>query len=390
MATVELRNVDKVFPGGVRAVKDISLDVAEGELLVLVGPSGCGKSTILRMLAGSEEVTAGQILIDGQTVNQLPPQQRNVAMVFQNYALYPHKTVRQNLAFPLRMMNVPKDQRSRRVEEVADTLGLSRWLDQRPKNLSGGQRQRVAMGRAMVRKPSVFLLDEPLSNLDAKLRVQIRAEIAQLQRRMGATMIYVTHDQVEAMTLGGRVAVLSEGELQQVGTGQELYDRPANTFVAGFIGSPAMNLFRTQLHREEGGGVGLEFGERRLSVSEQTLRRHGRIDALADRPLIAGLRPEAFTPESEADPGNRVELEVATSEALGHENIVYFDSPAPLVAAEGGRAGETADSPGRMSARLPATEAPPEVGSRITLGIDTTRLLLFDPQGHRLGDAGTL
>ena len=382
MATVQLRHVDKVFPDGTRAVADFSLDVRDGEFLVLVGPSGCGKSTILRMLAGLEEPTGGEIRIGGETVIHRPPQKRNVAMVFQQYALYPHKTVRQNLAFPLRMMKVPTAERNERVARVAETLGLTPWLDRRPKHLSGGQRQRVAMGRAMVRSPAVFLLDEPLSNLDAKLRVQVRAEIAQLQRRMRTTTIYVTHDQVEAMTLGDRVAVLLDGRLQQIGGGRELYDAPANVFVAGFLGSPGMNIFHTRLHGGEGDTLELEFGEQRLAVPEEAAARFGRVDALLERPLLAGLRPEAFSPAEDGARENGVRVRIAASEALGHENLVYFESPAPVFGQPA--AGGEEHAAARMVARLPAAGPPPASGDSVVLTVDARRLVLFDGEGKAL------
>jgi len=386
MASVELRNVDKVFPDGTRAVSGLSFDVRDGEFVVLVGPSGCGKSTILRMLAGLEEVTSGEILIDGRSVNHLPPQKRNTAMVFQNYALYPHKTVRQNLAFPLRMMEVPRDERNERISQVAEILGLTPWLDRRPKQLSGGQRQRVAMGRAMVRKPAVFLLDEPLSNLDAKLRVQVRAEIAGLQRRMQTTTVYVTHDQVEAMTLGERVAVLLDGQLQQVGTGQELYEQPANVFVAGFIGSPGMNIFCSRLRRGEGDTFMLEFGDTQLAVPNEVIDRYGRVEDLLDEPFLAGLRPEAFSPAEEASGTNRIRVRVASSEALGHENIVYFNSPVRMHGQETITAGAGGEehAAGRMAARLPAAGSSPSADDEFTLAVDTGKLVLFSQEDGTL------
>ena len=389
MATVELKHVTKIFADGTEAVHDVSLEVKDGEFVVLVGPSGCGKSTILRMLAGLEEVSSGEIRIDGKVVNHQPPQKRNTAMVFQNYALYPHKTVRQNLAFPLRMMKVDKEERAKRISQVAELLGLTTWLDRRPKNLSGGQRQRVAMGRAMVRDPVVFLLDEPLSNLDAKLRVQVRAEIAQLQQRMKTTTVYVTHDQVEAMTLGDRVAVLLDGRLQQVGDGQELYRQPDNVFVAGFIGSPGMNIFHSRLERAEDQETPhLDFGQQRLAVSADVVGEYGPIGKLLDQPLLAGLRPEAFSPAERVESENRVQVRVVASEALGHEDIVYFESPAPVYGHEQASAGtaENKRSPGTMVARLPAAGSSLEAGQEIQLGIDTQKLVLFDQHGNRLGN----
>ncbi|MCU7809081.1 MAG: ABC transporter ATP-binding protein, partial [Candidatus Thiodiazotropha sp. (ex Semelilucina semeliformis)] len=247
MASIRLDKVSKQYDGHDAIIEEMDLQIRDGELLVLVGPSGCGKSTLLRMVAGLEEISAGEILIDDQVVNQLPPQKRNLAMVFQNYALYPHMTVRENLAFPLKMQRLSRDEVNRRVAQTAELLSLGNLLDRRPKQLSGGQRQRVAMGRAMVRDADAFLMDEPLSNLDAKLRVEIRSEIAALQRRLGITTLYVTHDQVEAMTLGHRVAVMRAGKLQQVATPSRLYEHPVNVFVAGFIGNPGMNVLRVML-----------------------------------------------------------------------------------------------------------------------------------------------
>lgn len=266
MAPVRFEHVFKVYPNGYTAIKDLCLDIQEGEFLVFVGPSGCGKSTALRMLAGLEDITAGKLFIGDRLVNHENPQQRNIAMVFQNYALYPHMTVRQNMEFPLRMMHMPHRERHARVESAAQKLGLTALLHKKPKDMSGGQRQRVAMGRAIVRDPAVFLMDEPLSNLDAKMRVQIRTEIATLQERLDKTMVYVTHDQVEAMTLGDRVAVMRAGQLQQIAPPQALYDRPANIFVAGFMGSPAMNIFQTRLQTAERGELLLAFGDQSLVV----------------------------------------------------------------------------------------------------------------------------
>src|SRR5881397_3190866 len=259
MATITYESVGKVYPDGTEAVADLELELDDGELMVLVGPSGCGKSTALRMTAGLEDITSGRLLIDEEVVNAKQPQERDIAMVFQDYALYPHMTVRQNMGFALRMMKLPKSEIRRRVDEAAERLSLTALLDRRPKNLSGGQRQRVAMGRAIVREPKAFLMDEPLSNLDAKLRVQMRAEISALQKQLGVTTLYVTHDQVEAMTMGDRVAVMKNGRLQQCAPPQELYDDPANVFVAGFMGSPKMNLFHSLLRREADGSAWLRF-----------------------------------------------------------------------------------------------------------------------------------
>ncbi len=294
MAEISFRDVTKVYGDGTEAVTSLSLDIADGEFVVLVGPSGCGKSTLLRMLAGLEAITAGDILVDGAVVNQVHPRDRDVAMVFQNYALYPHMTVFANIAFPLRQTKVPSAEITRRVTEVAETLELSEHLKRRPAALSGGQRQRVAIGRAIVRQPKAFLLDEPLSNLDAKLRVQMRAELAQLHADLGVTTVFVTHDQTEAMTLGERVAVLNDGELRQVGTPQELYHRPADLFVAGFIGSPAMNLLTAKVRSgEASGGPVLDFGTAgSVAVPEAAAELCASAPRGAD--LVAGIRPESL------------------------------------------------------------------------------------------------
>jgi multiple sugar transport system ATP-binding protein len=328
MASVEFEHVDKVYSDGTRAVVDCSLRIADGELMVFVGPSGCGKSTLLRLLAGLEQVTAGTVRIGDRVVNDLAPQERNIAMVFQDYALYPFMSVRRNLEFPLKMRKLPRDEMRRRVESVATLLDITHLLDRLPKQLSGGQRQRVAMGRALVREPTVFLLDEPLSNLDAKLRVQVRAEIGELQHRTRTTMIYVTHDQVEAMTLGDRVAVLHQGRLQQVATPRELYDRPANVFVAGFIGNPPMNLFSTRLSADEGHGATMTVGEQTVpvSIADITDKIAGR-----DQRLTAGVRPEAFELVSSEPAAGCIRVIVEHVEYLGHETLAHVcagDAPA--------------------------------------------------------------
>lgn len=313
MAGVDFEHIDKTFPDGTRAIVDCTLQIADGELVVFVGPSGCGKSTLLRLLAGLEQVTSGTLWIGERVVNDLPPQERNVAMVFQDYALYPFMTVRGNLEFPLKMRKLPRDERRRRVEWAAGLLDISQLLNRLPRQLSGGQRQRVAMGRALVREPTVFLLDEPLSNLDAKLRVQVRAEIGELQRRMGTTMIYVTHDQVEAMTLGQRVAVLHQGRLQQVAAPREIYDHPANAFVAGFIGNPPMNLFPSRVIVDGQGRTCITVGDQLVPVSFQLRPKTA---------VTAGIRPEAFRLASEsASDGIRVTLEHV--EYLGHETLAH-------------------------------------------------------------------
>jgi multiple sugar transport system ATP-binding protein len=314
MAAVEFEQVEKVFPDGTRALVGCTMLVEDGELMIVVGPSGCGKSTLLRLVAGLEEVSAGRVRIGGRVVNDLSPQERNVAMVFQDYALYPHLSARRNLEFPLRMRRLPRADMRRRVERVADLLTIGHLLDRLPKQLSGGQRQRVAMGRALVREPSVFLLDEPLSNLDAKLRVQVRAEIGELQERTRTTMIYVTHDQVEAMTLGHRVAVLDQGRLQQVAAPRELYERPVNAFVAGFIGNPPMNLFASRVSVDDGGRAVMALGGQRLPLPDAPAHAGS---------LTAGVRPESvrLVPGDAGQATLRAFVEHV--ECLGHESLAH-------------------------------------------------------------------
>ncbi|KPK40372.1 MAG: hypothetical protein AMJ69_02780 [Gammaproteobacteria bacterium SG8_47] len=324
MAAVTFRHVSKSFADGTRALVDLNVDIEDGEFMVLVGPSGCGKSTTLRLLAGLEAATEGDILIGNQIVNDKPPQRRQVAMVFQNYALYPHMTVRKNLAFPLRMKKLPRHEVERRVAEAARVLELTDLLDRKPKQISGGQRQRVAMGRAIVRDPQVFLMDEPLSNLDARLRVQIRNDIAVLQRKMGTTTVYVTHDQVEAMTLGDRVAVMNEGRLQQLAAPQVLYNRPANTFVAGFIGTPGMNLIAGRVI-EERAGLSVEVGGYALRLAEPALVGHGELRRNREEITTIGVRPEAVSLSGEG--GEGLPAQITSVETLGHEQLVYFTAP---------------------------------------------------------------
>ena len=321
MATVRFENVAKRYPNGFEAVTDLDLDVADGELLVVVGPSGCGKSTTLRMLAGLEDISEGKIWIGDQCVNDVEARRRNIAMVFQSYALYPHLTVAGNLAYPLKVAGVDKEQRDARVRDVADTLRLTELLDRKPRMLSGGQRQRVAMGRAMVREPEVFLMDEPLSNLDAKLRVQMRAEVSELQRSLTATMFYVTHDQVEAMTMGDRVAVMDQGVLQQVATPGDLYNKPANAFVAGFIGSPPMNRIVATV-RQSGDGILASSGERDITGLSRELQAIAARAEGRDR-FILGVRPEhlVLTGVGEGMPAS-----VRLVEHLGSEQIIHVDA----------------------------------------------------------------
>lgn len=321
MAKVCFDHVSKVFDEHTTALRQLSLEIADGEFLVLVGPSGCGKSTALRLLAGLDSVTEGNIYIDDKLVNEYSPQQRNVAMVFQNYALYPHMSVRANLEFPLKMAGMESRVKTEKVTRISELLDLSALLDRKPKQLSGGQRQRVAMGRALVRDPSVFLLDEPLSNLDAKLRAQIRADMASLHKRLGKTSLYVTHDQVEAMTLGDRVAVLHAGALQQVGTPEVLYEQPQNIFVAKFIGSPGMNIMRCMLSRSSDESIEVRLGRQSICMSDTW--PHTTNIKQGPQQLYLGIRPEAFH-RQQADGRAAIQVEVSGVEFLGHESLVYF------------------------------------------------------------------
>ena len=384
MASVSFLHVNKVYTGSTHAVRDFSLEIKNGELLVLVGPSGCGKSTILRMLAGLEEISSGEIRIDSRKVNKLAPQQRDIAMVFQNYALYPHMSVRDNMLFPLKMMRLAKGEQQRRIMETADLLSLTQLLDRRPKSLSGGQRQRVAMARALVRNPAVLLLDEPLSNLDARLRLQIREEIGALQHQTGRTTLYVTHDQVEAMTLGHRVAVLRDGILQQVAPPQILYEQPANIFVAEFLGSPGMNIFPTVLGRKKTGIVTLDIGRNRLPLPEHILRQLDTIEDFLHIPLSAGLRPEAFSCDNTLPAENQITLSVTGIETLGHEKIVSAVLPDdPLQEADFQAAASGQPNRPAMTLRLPA-RFNVEVGAKLKTQVDTARLHLFDAKGNAL------
>jgi len=379
MAGIHFQNVGKTFPGGSVAVRDFNLEVADGEFVVLVGPSGCGKSTLLRLLAGLEEMTSGEIRIGDRSVNGLPPQQRNVAMVFQNYALYPHMSVRQNLAFPLKMAGWAADRIEARVAEKAKLLELEPLLERRPGQLSGGQRQRVAMGRALVREPAVFLMDEPLSNLDAQLRVQLRREITALQRRLRTTTLYVTHDQVEAMTMGDRLAVLNHGELQQAGTPEELYARPANLFVATFLGSPRMNLCECPLRD----GSKIDFAGHLIPLPEFVAQGGSQQGT-----IIVGLRPEAISPRANGGPGTPIEARVTGVETMGHEQIVYLDAGvAPFSSRdEVTGAGETFGEGQAWAARLPAAVRVAS-GEKIPLQFDFNQAHFFDQAGCRLGQA---
>jgi len=397
VAEIEFDSVQKIYADGTQAVHDLDLEITDGELMVLVGPSGCGKTTALRMLAGLEEITDGEIRIGERVVNDLTPKDRDIAMVFQSYALYPHMTVEQNLAFGLKLRKLPKQEINERVRRVAKILKIEEFLKRKPRALSGGQRQRVAMGRAIVREPQAFLMDEPLSNLDAKLRVTLRAEIHQLQRSLGVTTIYVTHDQVEAMTMGDRVAVMQTGHLQQVDTPQVLYDKPVNEFVAGFIGSPSINLVEAQLDRSNG-GLTVAFGDYKLAVDDQLARNRSGLADYAGRTVMLGIRPEDFEDaslESDAPPDRRVEAVADLTEPLGSEVLVYFSVEATGIissavtadAAEGDAdiyiaSDENGDAAGGLT-RLVARVSPRTriaVGSRIELAVDTSRLYFFDPE----------
>ncbi len=321
MASVALDKVCKRYPGGFEAVRDANLEIEDQEFVVLVGPSGCGKSTTLRMIAGLEEITEGSVSIDGRLVNDVPPKDRDIAMVFQNYALYPHMTVFNNMAFGLKLKKFPKKEIQQRVHEAADILGIRELLERKPKELSGGQRQRVAVGRAIVRKPKVFLFDEPLSNLDAKMRVQMRTEISKLHTRLASTMIYVTHDQVEAMTMGDRIVVMKDGLIQQVAEPLDLYDRPANQFVAGFIGSPPMNFFTGSL-KADAGSMFFDGGNFRLQVTPQQAEG---LAGRAGQEVVMGIRPEDFRPSSDgAGAGDELKAVVEVVEPMGSEIYLYL------------------------------------------------------------------
>jgi multiple sugar transport system ATP-binding protein len=397
MAVVAFDAVSKVYADGTRAVSSMDLEVGDQEFVVLVGPSGCGKTTALRMVAGLEEISEGQLRIGERVVNDVPSRDRDIAMVFQSYALYPHLSVYENIAFGLKLKKLPKDEIDRRVREAARVLDLGEWLKRKPRNLSGGQRQRVAMGRAIVREPAAFLMDEPLSNLDAKLRVAMRAEIASLQQRLGVTTIYVTHDQVEAMTMGDRVAVMRRGELQQVAPPQELYDRPVNVFVGGFIGSPSMNLLQGRLDDAGDGALSLRLGEQTLALDRALLDARPALRGWVGRELIAGIRPEDLEDaalDGDAPAERRLRVQVQLREALGSELIVHARVAAPPAATEqveeltedlgvtpitARAAGAEATLVGRLSPHSSAAEDTP-----LELVVDTRALHFFDP-GTGLG-----
>ena len=408
MAEVTLEEVTKVFGEDVVAVDKMNLDIPDGEFVVFVGPSGCGKSTALRMIAGLEDISGGKVFIGDQVVNDLPPRQRDIAMVFQNYALYPHMNVRENMGFALKLRKMDKSEISRRVEEAARILSIERFLDRKPKALSGGQRQRVALGRAIVREPKAFLMDEPLSNLDAKLRVQMRTEIAKLHNRIGVTTIYVTHDQTEAMTMADRIVVLKDGKVQQIDSPQQMYDHPNNVFVAGFIGSPAMNFLQARLEKDNGNGYAVTFGSTRIPLSREVVaevkERRGQDLGEHIGNIVLGIRPEhmedAETEAAEALGGPEcsscVDVEAQVIESMGSEKYVYFEPPREQTVhlssvasltedAEGGAkedtmGGSPEDVGGNFMVARVAPESSAREGQKIRLVVDSTKIRIFDPE----------
>jgi multiple sugar transport system ATP-binding protein len=407
MAEVTLEEVTKVFGEDVVAVDKMSLDIPDGEFVVFVGPSGCGKSTALRMIAGLEDITGGKVFIGDQVVNDLPPRQRDIAMVFQNYALYPHMNVRENMGFALKLRKMDKSEISRRVDEAARILSIERFLDRKPKALSGGQRQRVALGRAIVREPKAFLMDEPLSNLDAKLRVQMRTEIAKLHNRIGTTTIYVTHDQTEAMTMADRIVVLKDGEVQQIATPQVMYDQPDNVFVAGFIGSPAMNFIMARLEKQNGGHE-VVFGNTRLALTQEEIGRARERgydpESFTGKDVILGIRPEhledAETEAAEAIGGsegpNTMDVEPQVIESMGSEKYLYFEVPREVAAhldslgemtddetSGDENGGGSADESGDLMVARVAAESDAKEGQKRRVVIDGSQVQLFDPETEK-------
>jgi multiple sugar transport system ATP-binding protein len=407
MAEVTLEEVTKIFGEDVVAVDKMSLDIPDGEFVVFVGPSGCGKSTALRMIAGLEDISAGKVFIGDQVVNDLPPRERDIAMVFQNYALYPHMNVRENMGFALKLRKMDKSEISRRVDEAARILSIERFLDRKPKALSGGQRQRVALGRAIVREPKAFLMDEPLSNLDAKLRVQMRTEIAKLHNRIGTTTIYVTHDQTEAMTMADRIVVLKDGEVQQIDTPQVMYDQPDNVFVAGFIGSPAMNFIMARLEKQNGGHE-VVFGNTRLALTQEEIGRARERgydpEAFTGKDVILGIRPEhledAETEAAEAIGGsegpNTMDVEPQVIESMGSEKYLYFEVPREQAAhldslgemtddetSGDENGGGSADESGDLMVARVAAESTAKEGQTRRVVIDGSQVQLFDPETEK-------
>jgi multiple sugar transport system ATP-binding protein len=407
LASINLERLTKVYSDGTEAVSDLDLEIGAGEFVVFVGPSGCGKTTALRMVAGLETITSGNVRIDGEIVNDLPPKERDIAMVFQNYALYPHMNAYKNMGFALRMRGLSKDEIDRRVREAARILGLTDSLEKKPRTLSGGQRQRVAMGRAIVRNPQAFLMDEPLSNLDAKLRVEMRAEISRIQRDLGVTTIYVTHDQTEAMTMGDRVAVMRNGFLQQVAVPKELYDRPRNLFVAEFIGSPAMNLAAAAVARTDG-ELWVSFGPHRLRLEPETIGKHSGLDAYAGREVVLGIRPEDMEDPavlSTPNPHRQISVVCDIREDLGSEVYAHFRVQADAVTTREVVEALVVEDAGDEEARMAAERARGEgvtfvarlerasqarEREALDLEVDVTRLHFFDPAtGQRIDDGGS-
>jgi multiple sugar transport system ATP-binding protein len=395
VAEVVLDEVTKVYADGTKAVDSLDLDIADGEFVVLVGPSGCGKTTALRMVAGLEDISGGVVRIGERVVNHVPSRDRDIAMVFQSYALYPHLSVYDNIAFGLRVKKMPKREIDQRVRNAAQVLGLEPFLKRKPRALSGGQRQRVAMGRAIVREPAAFLMDEPLSNLDAKLRVQMRAEVSRLQRDLGTTTIYVTHDQVEAMTMGDRVAVMRKGELLQVADPQTLYDRPVNLFVGGFIGSPAMNMIEATVKRANG-GLAVDVGKQQLTLDEATLRARPALRSYDGRTVILGIRPEDLEDvslEPDTPPDRRLRGVAELREALGSELMVHFTVEGTQAAltedvkelaqdagAPGGEPAIESRGSGALLVGRFGTRASVEEGKPVEVAVDTRSLHFFDPE----------
>ncbi len=393
-----MENVTKVFGEDVVAVQEMNLDIPDGEFVVFVGPSGCGKSTALRMIAGLEDITRGKVFIGDEVVNDLPPRQRDVAMVFQNYALYPHMNVRENMGFALKLKKVNKDEINRRVEEAARILSIEHFLDRKPKALSGGQRQRVALGRAIVREPKAFLMDEPLSNLDAKLRVQMRTEIAKLHNRIGTTSIYVTHDQTEAMTMADRIVVLKDGVVQQIDNPQQMYDHPNNVFVAGFIGSPAMNFIRAHLEREDG-DYEADFGNTRIKLTRESVREHQDVGQYVGKEVILGIRPEHMedaTLTEITEESDCVTVTPQVIESMGSEKYVYFSLPRELQAHPDsvaemtgqeprdatGDTGDTASAEdfGELMVARISPESAVREGDEIQFAVEADKIHIFDPE----------
>ena len=388
-----MNDVTKRYADGTLAVEDLNLDVKDGEFMVLVGPSGCGKTTALRMIAGLESISEGEVKIGDKVVNEVPPKDRDIAMVFQNYALYPHMSVRDNMAFGLKLAKTDQGEINKRVEEAAKVLGLEEYLDKKPRALSGGQRQRVAMGRAIVRNPQAFLMDEPLSNLDAKLRVQMRSEISRIQADLEVTTVYVTHDQVEAMTMGDRVAVMRKGELLQVGSPPELFSNPRNLFVAGFIGSPSMNFAMSSVEKSNG-GYAIKLGDQSLKIDQKVLEKRPALERYAGKEIILGIRPQDFEDASlaESPEGSRVKVKMDLVERIGTETLVHFQVDAPIALTEDMK--ELAADVGSEEQQLerkakegknefvgtlnPKTQV--SEGDDVELAIDSTQLHFFDPE----------